>query len=227
MTYNKKTIEDIDVAGKRVLVRCDFNVPLKDGVIADFEVTSAMLRYFIRRAVRYNPLCRPRLIVCIPSGVTEVERRAVIEAAQNAGARQVELIEEPMAAAIGAGLSYVFKSIVSCVVMISAMPWYVILEWVALIAGIILIPMAIFAGIRLRKRNLTMFLEAGGWAVNLPMRLNMYVSRLFTRGTLYPAHSRFEVVNKPLKRFIALFMLALVSVFLIAAVYFLNCLLEH
>ncbi|MBQ9860131.1 MAG: rod shape-determining protein [Clostridia bacterium] len=78
--------------------------PLKDGVIADFEVTSAMLRYFIRRAVKYNPLSRPRLIVCIPSGVTEVERRAVIEAAQNAGARQVELIEEPMAAAIGAGL---------------------------------------------------------------------------------------------------------------------------
>ncbi len=78
--------------------------PLKDGVIADFEVTSAMLRYFIRRAVRYTPFNRPRLIVCIPSGVTEVERRAVIEAAQNAGARQVELIEEPMAAAIGAGL---------------------------------------------------------------------------------------------------------------------------
>lgn len=78
--------------------------PLKDGVIADFEVTSAMLRYFIRRAIRYNPFSRPRLIVCIPSGVTEVERRAVIEAAQNAGARQVDLIEEPMAAAIGAGL---------------------------------------------------------------------------------------------------------------------------
>ena len=125
-------------------------------------------------------------------------------------------------AAIGAGLSYVFKSIVSCVVMISAMPWYVILEWVALIAGIILIPMAIFAGIRLRKRNLTMFLEAGGWAVNLPMRLNMYVSRLFTRGTLYPAHSRFEVVNKPLKRFIALFMLALTVGILAAAIYFLK-----
>ncbi len=78
--------------------------PLKDGVIADFEVTSIMLKYFIRRAVRYNPFSRPRLIVCIPSGVTEVERRAVIEAAQNAGARQVDLIEEPMAAAIGAGL---------------------------------------------------------------------------------------------------------------------------
>lgn len=78
--------------------------PLKDGVIADFVVTSEMLRYFIRKAVKSNPFNRPRLIVCIPSGVTEVERRAVTEAAQNAGARQVELIEEPMAAAIGAGL---------------------------------------------------------------------------------------------------------------------------
>lgn len=78
--------------------------PLKDGVIADFVVTSAMLRYFIKRALRSTVFSRPRLIVCIPSGVTEVERRAVIEAARNAGAREVELIEEPMAAAIGAGL---------------------------------------------------------------------------------------------------------------------------
>ncbi len=78
--------------------------PLKDGVIADFEVTSAMLRYFIKRALKNTFLSRPRLIVCIPSGVTEVERRAVNEAARNAGAREVELIEEPMAAAIGAGL---------------------------------------------------------------------------------------------------------------------------
>ncbi len=78
--------------------------PLKDGVIADFEVTSAMLRYFIKRAIKSTLFSRPRLIVCIPSGVTEVERRAVNEAARNAGAREVELIEEPMAAAIGAGL---------------------------------------------------------------------------------------------------------------------------
>ena len=78
--------------------------PLKDGVIADFEVTSAMLRYFIKRAMKSTFFHRPRLIVCIPSGVTEVERRAVDEAARNAGARDVELIEEPMAAAIGAGL---------------------------------------------------------------------------------------------------------------------------
>ena len=77
--------------------------PLKDGVIADFAVTSEMLRYFIKRATR-SSLHRPRLIVCIPSGVTEVERRAVDEAVRSAGAREVELIEEPMAAAIGAGL---------------------------------------------------------------------------------------------------------------------------
>ena len=78
--------------------------PLKDGVIADFEVTSAMLRYFIKRALRNTLFSRPRLIVCIPSGVTEVELRAVKEASRNAGAREVELIVEPMAAAIGAGL---------------------------------------------------------------------------------------------------------------------------
>ena len=78
--------------------------PLKDGVIADFEVTSAMLRYFIKRSLKSTFFHRPRLIVCIPSGVTEVERRAVDEAARNAGARDVQLIAEPMAAAIGAGL---------------------------------------------------------------------------------------------------------------------------
>ena len=78
--------------------------PLRDGVIADYEVTSEMLRYFIKRALKNSIFCRPRLIGCIPSGVTEVERRAVKEAARDAGAREVELITEPMAAAIGAGL---------------------------------------------------------------------------------------------------------------------------
>ena len=78
--------------------------PLKDGVIADFEVTSAMLRHFIKSALKSTLFNRPRLIVCIPSGVTEVERRAVDEAARQAGAKDVELIAEPMAAAIGAGL---------------------------------------------------------------------------------------------------------------------------
>lgn len=78
--------------------------PLKDGVIADFDITSAMLRHFIKHAIRSTVFNRPRVIVCIPSGVTEVERRAVDEAARNAGAKDVDLIAEPMAAAIGAGL---------------------------------------------------------------------------------------------------------------------------
>lgn len=78
--------------------------PLKDGVIADFEVTEAMLRYFIRRAHNHRSLVRPRVIIGVPSGITEVEKRAVRESAQSAGAREVYLIEEPMAAAIGAGL---------------------------------------------------------------------------------------------------------------------------
>ncbi len=78
--------------------------PLKDGVIADFDVTSEMLKYFIRTAVHSTVFSRPRVVICIPSGVTEVERRAVDEAARNAGAKAVELVEEPMAAAIGAGL---------------------------------------------------------------------------------------------------------------------------
>jgi rod shape-determining protein MreB len=78
--------------------------PMKDGVIADFEVAEAMLRYFIRKVHNRRKLIRPRIIVCIPSGVTQVERRAVRESAESAGAREVYLIEEPMAAAIGAGL---------------------------------------------------------------------------------------------------------------------------
>ncbi|MFW6007356.1 MAG: rod shape-determining protein [Halanaerobiales bacterium] len=78
--------------------------PMKDGVIADFDVTERMLRYFIRKAHKRTRLVRPRIIVCVPSGVTEVEKRAVIDAAQEAGAREAYLIEEPMAAAIGAGL---------------------------------------------------------------------------------------------------------------------------
>lgn len=78
--------------------------PLKDGVIADFEITSDMLKAFIRRAMSNSPLSRARVMICIPSGVTEVERRAVYDAAKSAGAKYVSLIEEPMAAAIGAGL---------------------------------------------------------------------------------------------------------------------------
>jgi rod shape-determining protein MreB len=78
--------------------------PMKDGVIADFDVTETMLRHFIRKAHKRNRLVRPRIIICVPSGVTEVEKRAVIDAALQAGARSAFLIEEPMAAAIGAGL---------------------------------------------------------------------------------------------------------------------------
>ena len=78
--------------------------PMKDGVIADFEVAEAMLRYFIRKAHNRKSLIRPRIIICIPSGVTEVEKRAVRESAESAGGREVFLIEEPMAAAIGSGM---------------------------------------------------------------------------------------------------------------------------
>ena len=78
--------------------------PLKDGVIADFDVTAAMLRIFIKKACGSSLVFKPTVIICIPSGVTEVERRAVREASINAGAGQVMIIEEPMAAAIGAGL---------------------------------------------------------------------------------------------------------------------------
>lgn len=78
--------------------------PLRDGVIADFEIAERMLRHFIKKVTGSRRLSRPRVVVCVPSGITGVERRAVMEAASQAGARQVHLIEEPMAAAIGAGL---------------------------------------------------------------------------------------------------------------------------
>jgi rod shape-determining protein MreB len=78
--------------------------PIKDGVIADFEITEAMLRYFIARANNKRRLARPRIVICVPPCITSVEKRAVRESAMSAGAREVFLIEEPMAAAIGAGL---------------------------------------------------------------------------------------------------------------------------
>ena len=78
--------------------------PLKDGVIADFDITATMLKHFITKAVKSGPFHRAKVVICIPSGVTEVERRAVRDAATKAGAVDVDLIEEPMAAAIGAGL---------------------------------------------------------------------------------------------------------------------------
>ncbi|MCE5243834.1 MAG: rod shape-determining protein [Syntrophobacteraceae bacterium] len=78
--------------------------PLKDGVIADFEVTSVMIKYFLSKVLKRKQLIRPKLVVAVPTGITSVEKRAVIEAAEQAGARQIHLVEEPMAAAIGAGL---------------------------------------------------------------------------------------------------------------------------
>ena len=78
--------------------------PLKDGVIADFEVTAVMIKYFLAKILRKRQIFRPRLVVAVPTGITSVEKRAVIEAAEQAGARYIHLVEEPMAAAIGAGL---------------------------------------------------------------------------------------------------------------------------
>jgi rod shape-determining protein MreB len=78
--------------------------PMKDGVIADFDITEEMLRYFIRKIHNRKALVRPRIVICVPSGITQVEKRAVRESAESAGAREVYLIEEPMAASIGAGL---------------------------------------------------------------------------------------------------------------------------
>ncbi|NCF86002.1 MAG: MreB/Mrl family cell shape determining protein [Verrucomicrobiaceae bacterium] len=93
---------------KRMLGRTPGNIvairPLRDGVISDFEITEAMLRYFIRKVHNRRTTARPRVVIAVPSGITEVEKRAVRESAENAGAREVYLIEEPMAAAIGAGL---------------------------------------------------------------------------------------------------------------------------
>lgn len=98
----------VGAEAKKMIGRTPGNIvairPLKDGVIADFEITERMLRYFILKVHRRRYLARPRVVVCVPSGITGVERRAVVEASSQAGARSVHIIEEPMAAAIGAGL---------------------------------------------------------------------------------------------------------------------------
>ncbi len=103
-----KKVLAVGKEAKEMLGRTPGNIvairPMKDGVIADFEVTEAMLRYFITRAHNRRTLVRPRIIISVPSGITEVEKRAVRDSALAAGAREVYLIEEPMAAAIGAGL---------------------------------------------------------------------------------------------------------------------------
>ncbi len=103
--YSGKVLA-VGLAANEMIGRTPENIlavrPMKDGVIADFEITQAMIRAFIKEAS--NSVLKPRIIVCIPSGITEVEKRAVEEAAMQAGAKSVILMEEPMAAAIGAGL---------------------------------------------------------------------------------------------------------------------------
>ncbi len=93
---------------KRMVGRTPGNIvairPLKDGVIADFETTEKMLRYFIQKVHKNVAFARPRIVICVPSGITPVERKAVVEATEQAGARAAYIIEEPLAAAIGAGL---------------------------------------------------------------------------------------------------------------------------
>src|SRR5882724_13567394 len=110
VALNTKTgaILAVGAEAKRMIGRTPGHIlavrPLKDGVIADFDVTEKMLRYFIQKVHRSGVLAKPRVVVCVPSGITGVEQRAVEEAAIAAGARAAYIIEEPMAAAIGAGL---------------------------------------------------------------------------------------------------------------------------
>ncbi|MGC9975440.1 MAG: rod shape-determining protein [Syntrophales bacterium] len=103
-----KKVLAVGSEAKKMLGRTPGNIvairPLREGVIADFDITEAMIRHFIQRVYKRGTLIRPRIIISIPSGITQVERRAVREAAESAGAREVYFIEEPMAAAIGAGL---------------------------------------------------------------------------------------------------------------------------
>ena len=108
LNTNTGQIVAVGVEAKRMIGRTPGNIvavrPLKDGVIADFDVTERMLRYFIQKVHRRRHLAKPRMVVAVPSGITGVEQSAVKEAGHQAGARRVYIIEEPMAAAIGAGL---------------------------------------------------------------------------------------------------------------------------
>ncbi len=109
---NTKEVLAVGSEAKEMLGKTPVNIsairPMKDGVIANYEVTEDMLRYFIQRAIRTVPwfkrLLRPRVVIAVPSGITEVERRAVMDSAKHAGAGEVVLVEEPMAAAVGVGL---------------------------------------------------------------------------------------------------------------------------
>lgn len=104
----KKQVLAVGDEAKMMLGRTPGNItairPLRDGVIADFDVAEEMIKHFIRKVHNRRGFASPRMVICVPSGATAVEKRAIKEAAESAGARQVELIEEPMAAAIGAGL---------------------------------------------------------------------------------------------------------------------------
>ncbi len=106
--HGQKKVLAVGTEAKNMLGRTPGSIvairPMKDGVIADFDITEEMLRYFIRKIHNRQALVRPRIVICVPSGITQVEKRAVRESAESAGAREVYLIEEPMAAAIGAGL---------------------------------------------------------------------------------------------------------------------------
>ncbi|MDR1721169.1 MAG: rod shape-determining protein [Endomicrobium sp.] len=108
MRKDTKQVLAIGTEAKRMLGKTPENViavrPLRNGVIADFEATERMIRYFIKKVHKKRTLLHPRVVIGVPSGITEVERRAVRESAQQAGAREVHLIDEPMAAAIGAGV---------------------------------------------------------------------------------------------------------------------------
>lgn len=108
MKLDSNTVMAVGDEAKKMIGRTPGNIvairPMRDGVIADFDVTQRMMKYFIAKAYGNSPVGKPRVLVSVPSGITEVERRAVEEAAMQAGARIARLIEEPMAAAIGAGL---------------------------------------------------------------------------------------------------------------------------
>jgi rod shape-determining protein MreB len=107
-SHGQRKVLAVGTEAKNMLGRTPGSIvairPMKDGVIADFDITEEMLRYFIRKIHNRKSLVRPRIVICVPSGITQVEKRAVKESAESAGAREVYLIEEPMAAAIGAGL---------------------------------------------------------------------------------------------------------------------------
>lgn len=107
LDINTNKILEVGEEARKMLGRTPGNIvairPLRDGVISDFDITEKMLKYFIKKAIK-NSFFKPRVIICVPSGVTEVEKRAVLEASNNARAKKTYLIEEPVAAAIGAGL---------------------------------------------------------------------------------------------------------------------------